>query len=191
MTDDVKKEEASTSEQNVPYSRFKEVNEAKNQAEQDLQALKETKTEDLTPDQQKEKQAKDFLKGLVKEQLKEEDKAKKATEAKEQKKFDSDIRESLDINPSINKKDLLKFIEDNSDKYSITSVAGAVRLYRDLNKIKDETVEETKENLAAKPKLPKSKAVADTAPDYSDDKGKTWEQVVTEGIKEAEEQGRK
>ena len=185
-----KEEESSTSEKTVPYKRFKDVNEAKNVAEQKLQTLETQKTETLTPDQQKEKQAKDFLKGLVKEQLEADAKTKKATETKEQKEFESNVDDAIVANPKIDKNEFKKFIEDNAEKYGITGVSGAMKLYKDMNKIKDDTVEETKENLAAKPKLPKSKGVADTTTDYSGDKDKTYEQVQEEIIREAEEKGR-
>ena len=191
MEEDVKEiEETSASEKTVPYSRFKNVNEAKNKAEQDLQTLQAGK-EVLTPEQQREKQAKIYLKGLVKEQLQEEEEVKKATEAKEQKEFESNVDDVLSVNTIVDRTEFLKFIEDNSNKYGITTVKGAMKLYKDLNKIKDETVEQTKENLAVRPKLPKSQGAGDITPDHSGDKQKSYEQIVSETIEEAEAKGRK
>lgn len=192
MAEDVNKDEdTSTSEQTVPYSRFKEVNEKAKTTEQELQTLKSKQPEILTPEEQKEKQAKNFLKKLVKEQLEEEAKTKKATETKKQKEFEGDVNDSLAVNTSIDRNEFLKFIKDNSDKYGITTVKGAMKLYKDMNKIKDDTTDEVKENLSNKPKLPKSKGSSDTTPDYSGDKEKTYDQVVSEIIEEAEGQGRK
>ena len=191
MEEDVKIEESSTPEKTVPYSRFKEINEKAKNTEQELQTLRSKSEATLTPEQQKEKQAKDFLKGLVREQLEEEAKAKKAKETKEQKKFESDVNDALDVNPKIDRKEFLKFIKDNSSKYGITTVKGAMKLYKDLNKIKDETVEQTKDNLAAKPRLPKSQGGSDIKADYSGDKNKSYDQVVAEITEEAEAQGRK
>jgi len=192
MTEDVKQieEETSTSEQSVPYSRFKEVNEKAKSTEQELQTLKAEKGV-LTPEQQKEKQARTFLKGLVKEQLQEEEEERKATEAKEQKEFESNVDDVLSVNTIVDRTEFLKFIEDNSNKYGITTVKGAMKLYKDLNKIKDETVEQTKENLAVRPKLPKSQGAGDITPDHSGDKQKSYEQIVSETIEEAEAKGRK
>jgi len=186
MAEDVNAGDTSDPNKTVPYSRFKDVNEAKNKAEQELQTLK------TTPDQKKEEKAKKFLKGLVKEQLEEEKEAKKASETKEQKEFDSNVDKVITANPKVDKAEFLKFIEDNSDKYTITTVKGAMKLYKDLNQIKDDTVEQTKEDMGKKPKLPKSKGAADTTIDYVEtDKDKTYEQVQEEIIKEAEEKGQK
>jgi len=191
MDEDVKDtiEETSASEKTVPYSRFKEVNEEKNKTEQELQALKAGK-EVLTPEQQKENQAKTFLKKLVKEQLEEEKAERKATKVREQKEFEGNVDDVLAINTTIDRNEFLKFIEDNSDKYSITTVKGAMKLYKDINQIKDDTVEKTKENLTKKPKFPKSKGAGDITPDYSGDKEKSYEQITSELVEEAEEKGR-
>lgn len=191
MDEDVKDtiEETSASEKTVPYSRFKEVNEEKNKTEQELQALKAGK-EVLTPEQQKENQAKTFLKKLVKEQLEEEKAERKATKVREQKEFEGNVDDVLAINTTIDRSEFLKFIEDNSDKYSITTVKGAMKLYKDINQIKDDTVEKTKENLTKKPKFPKSKGAGDITPDYSGDKEKSYEQITSELVEEAEEKGR-
>ena len=177
-------------EQTVPYKRFKDVNEAKKDAEQKLQTL-EKKGETLTPEQQKEKQARDYLKGLVKDQLAEEAKAKKAEETQEQKNFDSEVDDILAVNSKVDREEFLKFIEDNSDKYAITNVTGAMELYKDLGKIKSDTAEETKDNLANKPNLPKSEGTAEIKQDLSGDKNKTLQEITEEAMKEAEAKGRK
>jgi len=180
-------EEASASEKTVPYDRFKEINEQKKAAEQERDSLKQ-KTETLTPEQQKEKQAKDYLRGLTKEVLAEEKKAAKDAETQEQKKFEEEVSDILIVNTEVNKEEFLKFIEDNSDKYGITSVKGAMSLYKDLGKVKSETAEETKERLAKKPNLPKGEGLkAETPPD---DSNKTYEQITEEAVLEAEK-GRK
>ena len=185
-------EESSTleeEEKTVPYNRFKEVNEAKKEAEQKIQTLEE-KGDVLTPEQQKEKQARDYLKGLVKEQLGEEAKAKKAEEVQEQKKFESDVDDVLTVNSKVDREEFLKFIEDDSKKYGITDVTGAMELYKDLGKIKSDTAEETKENLANKPNLPKSEGTAEIKQDLSGDKNKTLQEITEEAMKESEK-GRK
>jgi len=188
MIDDVKDEGSSTSEEKtVPYERFKEVNEKAKASEQELQTLK-SQTGTQTPEQQKEAQAKNFLKGLVREELKAEAEAKKVAATREQQKFEKDVSDAIAANKNVDRAEFLKFIEGNSERYGVTTVKGAMILYKDLNEIKDETVKETKENLAAKPKLPKSKGAADTKIDYAEtDKDKTYEQVVQEIHKEAEE----
>ena len=178
-------------EQTVPYQRFKDVNEAKKEAEQKLQTLEAEKGETLTPEQQKEKQARDYLKGLVKDQLDEETKSKEVAETQEQKQFDSEVDDVLAVNSKVDREEFLKFIEDDSKKYGITDVTGAMELYKDLGKIKSDTVEETKENLAKKPNLPKSEGTAETKQDISGDKDKTIQQLTEEIIKESEAKGRK
>jgi len=188
MPEDVNIGESSDLDKTVPYSRFKEVNEKAKNTEQELQALK---SGGMTPEQQKEKQARDFLKGLVREELKAEKEFKKAQKTREEEEYKVNVDNILSVNTNVDRTVFMKFVKDNSDKYGITSVKGLMKLYKDLNQIKDDTVEETKENLAKKPNLPKSKGSHTNAPDYSGDKEKTYDQVVAEITREAEEQGRK
>lgn len=176
-------------EKTVPYSRFKEVNEQKKTAEQERDSLKKTTEPQLTPEQQKEKQAKDYLRGITKEVLAEEKKAVKEEEVQEQKKFEDEVSDILAVNTDIDKDEFLKFIEDNGDKYGITSVKGAMTLYKDMGKAKTDTEEKTKEDLAKKPNLPKTEGAK---PEKSvDDSEKTFQQVVDEELREAETKGQK
>lgn len=175
-------EESSTpeqTEQTVPYDRFKKVNDEKKELEQKL--------EDSKPQpQSKEQQAEEYLDKLVDKRLDKRDEAAKAAETKEQKKFDSDVDDLLTVHTDVKKEEFLKFIDENGDKYGVTSVKGAMALYKDLGNIKKETAEEAKDSLKAKPGLPKSEAIPGSVKTPEDDKGKSLEQIKEEAIAELE-----
>ena len=176
-------------EKTVPYSRFKEINEQKKIAEQERDSLKKTTPPELTAEQQKEKQAKDYLKGLTKEVLAEEKKVAKEAETQEQKKFEDEVSDILAVNTDIEKDDFLKFIEESGDEFGITSVKGAMALYKKLDKVKTETEGKTKEDLAKKPNLPKTEGTKPVK--EVDDSDKSFQEVVNDEMRGLEDKGQK
>ena len=185
-------EESSTSEeeaQTVPIDRFNKVYQENKELKEASKTPETKEKENISPDQQKEAQAKTYLKGLVKEEL-EEAKADevKATKA-EETKFDSDVEDVLAVNTEVDRDEFLKFMEEKSDKYSMESVTGAMALFKDFQGVKSETEEETKENLAKKPDLPKSEA-GGAGSAVIDDSGKSIQEIAAELGEEAEAKGR-
>lgn len=176
-------------EQTVPIGRFNEVYKKTKELEEEIGTLKTKPGEQLTPEQQKEQQAKSYLKNLVKEEREEAEKAIKETEAKEQKDFESEVDDILAIHTDVSKDEFLKFVEEKGDEYGVKSVKGAMKLFKDLGKLKTDTEEETKENINKKPDLPKSEG---TSPSKTppDDSEKTYQQVVDEELR-ATEKGQK
>ena len=183
VEDSASEEDSSTEEKTVPYSRFKEINEQKKTAEQERDSLKQ-KEGVLTPEQQKEKQAKDYLRGLIKEEREAILKAEKDAETQEQKKFEEEVSDILDVNPEVDKEKFLKFIEKDSNEYGISSVKGAMKLYKDMGRVKTDTEEATKEKLSKKPNLPKSEGTPIGTP--PDDSNKTLDQIAEEAALESQ-----
>ena len=175
--------------QTVPIDRFNKVYQENKALKESAETPKAEEEGKLSPDQQKEASAKTYLKGLVKEEL-EEAKAEevKATKA-EENKFDTDVEDILDANTDIDRDEFLKFVEDKSEEYDMQSVKGAMAAFKDSKNIKSDTEEETKENLAKKPDLPKSEA-GGASTNAIDDSKKSLQQIAAELGAEAEAKGR-
>lgn len=175
-------------EKTIPYSRFREVNEKMKSLEAEINSLKSKKAEDgLTPEQQQELQAKQYLKNLLKETLDEERRAREEAERLEQERFEAEVNDVLYLHQDVSKDDFLKFIEEKSEVYGITSVAGAMKLYLDLRNIQKEVADKTKKSLASKPSLPQHEGGAgrgipyDQTPEF---KQKSLRQIAEEAIRE-------
>lgn len=154
-------------EKTVPYERFREVNQKMRDLETEISSLKtKSDTTGLSEEQQKELKAKEYLKSLLKETLTETEKEKSAAEAKEQSNFEQEVRDALDINPDVKRAEFTKFLEEKADDYGITSVSGAMRLYREINNLSKEAVEKAKKDLTNKPGLPKSEGTAESKSEY-------------------------
>lgn len=175
----------------VPYSRFKEVNNKVKELENainntnNLQAKKD-EGKALTPEEQKDLNAKNYLKGLLKETLEEQEKSKQEATAKELKEFNASVDNVLEINPDVKKDEFLKFIEENEDKYKFSSVDGAMAIYKDLNKVKSEAKEQGKKEVQNRPKFPANEG--SPAPKSYDTKGKSFSQIAEEAKRELEGQ---
>ena len=180
--------EPSTPERTVPIGRFNEVYKKTKELEEKIGTLN-TDKEVFTPEQQKEQQAKAYLKNLVKEEREEAERVAKESSAKEQSKFEEEVDDVLAIHTDVNRDEFLKFVETKSDEYGVKSVKGAMKLYKDLGKLKSETEDELKDNLSKKPNLPRSEGSSPKTP--PDDSGKTYEQIQTEVEREAEERSQK
>lgn len=193
-TEEVSAEESSTekeetSEQTekesktIPYSRFKEVNDKKKQLESEIQEIRNKAIEEkrpLTETEKKEIDARQYLEKITRESIEKFEKEKQEKELKEQKYFEEEVENILEINPEIKKDDFLKFIEDKADEYDFQSVKGAMRLYKDLNKIKVQTKEATKKEIASRPKFPQNEGISPKeTPNIA---GKSWSQLENEAL---------
>ena len=183
-TPETPKEESSTAEQTVPYERFKGVNDAKKELETEVKTLKESQPDKLTPEQQKEKQAEEYLSGLVKKELDKKADAETQAEKTEQKEFDEQVNEVIDANSDIKRADFLKFIEDNDKEFEFSSVNSALKVYKALNTTAKDAKAEGKEDILNKPELPSSEAgkVESTEPP-KEDANRTIGQVVQDIVK--------
>ena len=169
------KDESSESESDkvIPYSRFKEVVDKKNELEAEL--AKNKPKEEASPEKAKEAEAKNYLKNLLKETLEETKSETAKKEAEELSKLQSDVDDVVTKNPGVKKDDFLKFVEENGDDFA--SVASAMKHYRTINGITKE--EADKVNKDKKPALPNSEAGPSNKSDY-DDKGKSLSQIAEE-----------
>lgn len=179
--------EGGEGDKTVPYSRFKEVNDSlkelreKMESIESLQVKKDT-GKSLTPDEQKELDAKSYLKGLLKETLQEETTAKTQAEEKELKEFNSSVSSVLEENTDVKREDFLKFIEEKADKYGVTSVTGAMILFRDMNNLTKESKEAGKKEEKNKPKFPANEG--SVGGKSVNDSGKSLYQIAEEAINE-------
>lgn len=172
---------AKTEDKTVPYTRFKEVNEKMKAVEKEVESLKAKESGGLTPEQQKELEAKTYLKNLLKETLKEEKEAEGKREKEEQTKFNEEVDEVVE-ELGLDKKAFLKWMEDgNADKYGATSARGAANIYQDLEKSKKEGSEETKKDISSKPGLPKHEG-ASGGGTPRDDSEKSLTEIASEEI---------
>ena len=171
---------ASAKSQTVPLSRFNEIYKELKQTKDDITALKNQKQEgSLSPEQTKELQAKQYLKGLLEETLTEKKKEEAEVAEKEQKEFEKNVHEVLSVYTDVKEDEFLKFMETKASKYGITSVSGAMELYREMNSLTKETEKRTKDNLAKKPNLPRSEANKNSG-ELPDDSHKTLSQIAEE-----------
>ena len=171
-------------EKTVPYPRFQEVYRKQKELEQEIGTLKEQKkTEGLSPEQQKELEAKQYLKRLVVEALEESKTSQIQTEQKEQVRFEREVDEILEIHPDVKRNDFLKFVEEKSDAYGLESVKGTMKVYLDLQKAGKEGSETTKENILRKPGLPSSEGGKSVQGPPSEDKNKSFGAVVQDILK--------
>lgn len=180
-------DESSTSEsteQMIPESRFKEVYGKMKDLEREIGTLKEGKREGtLTEDQQKELQAKEYLKGLLKETLSEQERTKQEQEQQELKEFKDKVETVLSIHTDVKKDDFLKFLEEEGDDYA--SVDAAMKVYKRLSETAKDASEKAKQSISKKPKLPSSEGTSGGSIDYAEaDKGKSMWQIAQEAAKE-------
>lgn len=174
-------------EKSVPYSRFREVNEKMRSLEAEINSLKNQKAETgLTPEQQQELQAKQYLKNLLLETINEERRAREEAEKAEQEKFEKEVDDTLALYPDVKKDDFLKFIEEKGEAYGISSVAGAMKLYLDFKNFQKEVSDKTKKSLASKPSFPQHEGGSaggsySASPEF---KHKSLRQIAEEAIRE-------
>ena len=175
--------ESEEKEQTVPIHRFQEVYGKMKSLEQDITALKnQGEKSGLSEEQRKELQAKEYLKGLLKETLAEDKKSKETAEQAEAQQFKEQVGEVLDINTDVKKSDFLKFLETEADSYGIEDVKGAMNLYRKLNNLSKEVAEKTKKELSQKPSLPSHEG-GSAMKEYPEDKGKSLWQIAKEAVR--------
>src|SRR3990167_5527575 len=166
-------------EHSVPYERFKEVNDKLNTLKEEISSLKSQKRSDgLSPEEEKELQAKTYLEKLTRETLDKVSKEKSEAETREQKEFEKEVGDILLVNTDVKRAEFLDFIDKKADSYGIKSVEGAMKLYRDINNLSKEGLEKAKKELQGKPGFPSSEGKPSSVP--AEDKGKSIHQIAAE-----------
>lgn len=162
-------------EQSVPYNRFKEVNDKKNELEARIAELEGKKNDGgLTAEQQKELQAKQVLAKMFDEHLANREKTAKEAEAREQREFEEQVKNELAANTEVKRAEFVKFLEDNGDDFS--TVASAMKFYKTLDAAQKEAYNKAKGELTGKPALPKHEGGKGEVDYREEDKGKSlWE----------------
>ena len=175
-------QDSSPEDQQVPLNRFQKVNEEKKALAEEVKSLKDQskKEQTLSDQEEAEKKASDYISKKVEERLEAREKKQKETEDDEQKKFEEDVTEILDVFTDVKRKDFLKFIEDNDEEMEFVTVKAAMATYRKINDLSKEAEDKVKDDLDAKPSLPKNEGVkAETPPD---DSNKTLQEIVNEEV---------
>lgn len=170
--------------ESVPYERFKEVVDDKNTYRKQLDDLNE-KIKDseqkntLSNDEKKELNDNKDLASKIEEIL--ENREKRATEKEkaEQRRFEREVENQLDVYPDVKKNDFLKFMENEADEYGIKDVSGGMKLFRKLNDLTEKTKDEAKKEILSKPYMPRSEGTGGQKADTSkEDKGKSLSQIA-------------
>lgn len=165
----------------VPYERFKEVNDGLNKLKEEIASLKSAKRSDgLTPEQEKELQAKTYLEKLTRETWDKISKEKSESETKEQQQFEKNVNDVLATNTDVKREDFTKFLEEKSEAYGIETVQGAMKLYRDIHALQKESADKAKRELTGRPNLPSNEGKPSPRP--PEDKGKSIHQIAAELI---------
>ena len=175
-------EESSSSseqEQTVPINRFNEVYGKNKELEKELADLKAPKpsSEGIS---EEDKKLEDKIKSVNDKIAKD----KETASVEEQKQFDKDVDDSLTVYTDVDRDDFKKFIEEKSDQYHIDSVEGAMAIYRDINKMAEETEEQAIRRLSEKPSLPRNEGTPMAGVSH-DDSNKTIEEIAEEAATES------
>lgn len=171
------------SEKMIPESRFNEVYGKMKTLEREIGTLKEGKRDGtLTEDQQRELQAKEYLKGLLKETLSEQERTKQEQEQQEAREFKDKVDSILAIHTDVKKDDFLKFLEEEGDDYA--SVDAAMKVYKRFSETAKDASEKAKQSISKKPKLPSSEGTGGSVDYAESDKGKTMWQIAQEAARE-------
>lgn len=129
-------------EERVPYSRFEEVNDQLKSVKAEVEALKSTKSErPLTTQEQETLEAKNYLKNMLQEVIKESDEAKAKEEAKALDAYKATIKSMSGIYKDFDEDKVVKY----ANKHEIDNLETAYWRIKAENKISAET---------PKPKLP-------------------------------------
>lgn len=168
----------------VPKEQFNKVYGKMKDFERKLTELEKGKKEGtLTPEQEKEFQAKTYLKNLLKETLDETQKERDARERADLESFKTEVEEVLDANTDVKREDFMKFLEEDGDDYS--SVAAAIKGYKRLHETAEDAADKAKKGEQRKPRMPKSEGEGSEPRDYEkEDKGKSLWQVAQDAARE-------
>lgn len=184
-TEETSTEESSASEEDkktVPLERFNEVYGQLKDVKKEIESLKtkEAKT-GLNPEEEKELKAQEYLQGLIEKTLSKREEQAAQAKVRAEKELKENIEETLSLNPDVKRTDFVKFLENEADKYGVNTVAGAMNLYRQINKTTLEANQKAKDELKKKPSsLSNEGTGGGKAPD---DTGKTLRQIAEEAIR--------
>jgi hypothetical protein len=168
----------------VPYERFQEVVENKNNYKTQLNELnskiKELEQKNtLSGNEKKELNDNKDIASKIEEILENREKRKIEKEKIEQRKFENDVEKELDVYPDVKKTEFLKFMENEADEYGIKDVSGGMKLFRKLNDLTEKTKDEAKKEILSKPYMPRSEGTGGQKADTSkEDKGKSLSQIA-------------
>jgi len=164
----------------VPYERFKEVNDKLHEVGAKVAELEKKGSSGLTPEQEKELQAKTYLKNLQKETFAEIEKEKQEAQAQEQRDFEKSFNEALAANVDVKREDFKKFLEENGDDFA--TVTSAMKHFKTIDKATKESYEKAKSDLTGKPRSPANEGMGGGMERPAEDKGKSIYEIAQEAV---------
>ena len=130
----------------VPLENLQAVQAEKIRIEGELKELKDKPGVTKEEVEDKEQKAEKYLETLVGKVFDKREQAAKENTTKEENQFETDVNNVLSIHTDVKRDDFVKFIEEKGEKYHVTSVEGAMQIYRDINKLTGEAKEEGKKD---------------------------------------------
>ena len=128
--------------------KYKSERETRQKLEQELKSSRANPAQPTSEEAQKEQSAREYLRGLLKEEIA----ATKSQEEEADKQLQDECDHVSALYPDFNKDEVLKVM----DKYSIDNVEKAYLAWKEMTRVVQETKETTKKDLLAKPKSPSS-----------------------------------
>ena len=178
----VEGESPTPEDKTVPLERFNEVYGQLKDVRKEIDSLKTEKNKGgLTPDQEKELQAQEYLEKLIVKTIDKKEQTTKQAQEQEQKEFESSVDSTLSLNPDVKRPEFVAFLEKEADKYGVTTVEGAMNLYKQLNKTVLEAAQKAKEDLRKKPDSLQNEGSGGKK--LPDDSGKSLNQIADEAIR--------
>jgi len=181
------KEEVPQKSEEVPVSFQKRINELVYKSKSAEERVKTLESElskirhsTMSEEEKKEKSARDYLKGLLKEELAEV----KRQEEESDRALEEEISNVNALYPDFNKTEVLKVM----DEFKIANVETAYNAWKKMNRVVEETKEKTKKEIISKPKSPSAVKTSDgLSSKFTEDsiKGKSLWELAEEAKREA------
>lgn len=173
---------ASGEEKTVPLERFNEVYGQLKDVRKEIESLKtEKKAGGLSPEQEKELQAQEYLEKLIVKTLDKKDQESKQAKETGDKAHKESVDSTLSLNPDVKRADFVKFLAEEANKYGVSNVEGAMNLYKQMNKSVLEAAQKAKDELKKKPGAISNEGSGGKS--TPDDTGKSLNQIADEIIR--------
>lgn len=160
--------------------KYKSEREARQKLEEQLKSQRQDPAQPTSEEAVKEQNAKQYLKDLYKEVISEQ----KSQEQQEEAQLNAECDHVATLYPDFNKTEVLKVM----DEFGVTDVEKAYLGWKKMNRVVEQTKEETKKDILSKPKNPSAIKTQDSfATKFSDEniRGKSLWELAEEAKREA------
>ena len=167
-------------EPTVPLSALKRERKRRQKAEKRIGTDLDEKTDDPAEPKSKDKEAKQFLKGMMKEVIKEERDAEKKEKEEEEEWWDDVCAKFRELDENFNRKQFEKLMV----KYKPTDEDSAWAIWKDFSVKKNDPVNPASKSKHLPPRAKKTTDKTKKSPAYKSGSGKKPWEVVEDAIKE-------